>query len=531
MDTNWWQKAIFYQIFLRSFKDSNNDGIGDFNGLISKVDYLKELGIDAIYVTPFFPSPYYDSGFDVTTYYDIDSKVGTMDDFKRLIEVLHNNNLKLVIDIPINHTSIFHGWFKNSCVSKDNEYSDYYIWSDEIPNNWISNFGGSSWTFNEERKQYYMHSFSKDLPDLNWRCEALVSEMLNVFKHYLDLGVDGLRLSCTNLIIKDKDLRDNPKFPGTFRNSYLKQRHIFDRNRPYSHKVIKRIRALVDSYQDRVLIGDIVVAPPGEPELVASYYGPYKDELHLAFDYSIANTPLKPKNFRLAAKRWVEACDTSWPCWVFSNHDYKRLMTRLNGNMKKTRLVTMFLMTQRGTPFLYYGEELGLEDSIIPKKVQKDLQRKQLFFFQNSRDGARGPMLWDSSLYGGFSTVKPYLPQGNIKKCLEIQKNKDVSIFKYYKKFIALRKNHRALIEGDVAFIDVNDDNIISYIRSSEDEALLVILNFSRKKRTIKFSSIDLPFLAKDSIFSTNPLAKSPDFNSKQILLHPYEGAIYSIDF
>lgn len=530
MEMKWWQEAIFYQIFLRSFKDSNNDGIGDIKGLISKIDYLLELGVDAIYITPFFPSPYYDSGFDVIDYYDVDPKVGTKEDLNNLITSLHSNNLKLVIDLPVNHTSIFHHWFKKSSASKDNEYSDYYIWSDNIPNNWISNFGGSAWTYHEGRGQYYMHSFSENLPDLNWRCEKLVCEMLNVFKYYLDLGVDGLRLSCTNLIIKDKDLRDNPKYPGRFRSKYLKQRHIFDRNRPYSHKVIKRIRSLVDSYEDKVLIGDIVVAPPGEPELVASYYGLYKDELHMAFDYSIANTPLKPKNFRLAAKRWIEACDTSWPCWLFSNHDYKRLMTRLNGNIKKTRLVTMFLMTQRGTPFLYYGEELGLEDSLIPKKVQKDLQRRQLFFFQNSRDGARGPMLWDTSQFGGFSTTKPYLPQGNIKKCVEIQNVKEVSMLKYYRKFIALRKNHVALREGEITFIDVNDDNIISYIRTTNDETLLILLNFSRKKRIIKLSSIGLPFIANTSIFSTNPLAKSPEFGNNEILLHAYEGAIYSLD-
>ncbi|NCD06204.1 MAG: alpha-glucosidase [Spirochaetia bacterium] len=530
MELKWWQKAIFYQVFLRSFKDSNNDGIGDIKGLISKINYLIDLGIDAIYITPFFPSPYYDSGFDVTDFYDVDSKVGTKNDLIKLIESLHMNNLKLVIDIPINHTSIFHQWFQNSCLSKDNEFSDFYLWSDTIPNNWVSNFGGSSWTYNQTRNQYYMHSFSKDIPDLNWRCEALVCKMLDVFKYYLDLGVDGLRLSTTNLIIKDHHFRNNPKYPGTFKNKYLKQRHIFDRNRPYSHKIIKRIRSLIDSYDDKVLIGDIVVAPPGEPELVASYYGVYKDELNLAFDYSIANTPIRPNTFRIAAKRWIEACDTSWPSWIFSSHDHKRLMTRMKKNIKKTRLVTMFLLTQKGTPFLYYGEELGLEDSMIPKKEQKDLQRKQLFFFQNSRDGARGPMLWDNSPYSGFSTVKPYLPQGNAKKCVEIQKNKEVSMFKYYKKFIALRKTHAALIEGDISFLDINDGNIISYIRTCDDESLLILLNFSKKKRVIKLSDVGLPFITKNSIFSTNPLAKCPDYNSFGIILHAYEGAIYSID-
>jgi alpha-glucosidase len=530
MDIKWWQKGVFYQIFLRSFKDSNDDGIGDLPGLISKIDYLSDLGVDAITITPFFPSPYYDSGFDVSDYFAVDNKLGTIADLVQLIDKLHTNNIKIVIEIPINHTSIEHAWFKESALSKDNEFSDFYIWSDQIPNNWISNFEGKAWTYHPTRKQYYMHSLSKKIPDLNWRCEALVCKMLEVFKYYLELGVDGLSLGCINLIIKDRDLRDNPKYPGTFFNNYLKQRHIFDRNRPYLHKVIRRVRSLVDSYEDKVLIGDVVVAPPGEPELVASLYGMYKDELNLAYDYSIANTTIIPKTFRAASKRWIEACDTSWPSLVLSSHDHKRLLTKFGGNIEKTRLATMFLMTQRGTPFIYYGEELGLENAFVSKREQKDLQRKQWFFFQNSRDGSRSPMLWDNSAYAGFSNVKPYLPQDNIKKCVINQQEKDVSMYKYCKKFIALRKKHEALVEGDMSFVDINDENIIAYIRTTNRETLLVLLNFSRKKRIINLNDIELPFITKTSIFSTNPLAKCPDYNKKGIFLQGYEGAIYSID-
>ncbi|MGD1822451.1 MAG: alpha-amylase family glycosyl hydrolase [Pleomorphochaeta sp.] len=530
MDLAWWQEGIFYQIFLRSFKDSNKNGIGDLIGLISKLDYIKDLGVDAIYITPFFPSPYFDSGFDVSDFFDVDPDVGTMEDLDELILKSHEKNLKLVIDIPINHTSLNHEWFVKSSASKDNEFSDFYIWSDEIPNNWLSNFGGSSWTYNETRKQYYMHSFTKDLPDLNWRCENLVLKMLDVLYFYLEKGVDGIRLSCTNLIVKDKDFRNNPKYPGTFINSYFKQRHIFDRNRPISHRILRRIRSLFDTYENRVLIGDIVITPPGEPEVAASYYGVHKDECHLAFDYTIANSKLTPKLLNSLSNRWIDACDTSWPAWVLSSHDHKRLVTKFNRNIQKTRLAMMFLLTQRGTPFLYYGEELGLEDSRIPKSKQRDLQRRRLFFFQNSRDGARAPMLWDKTVYAGFSTVKPYLPLGNQKKCVETQEKKDVSMLKYTKKLISLRKNHESLIKGDISFIDVHNDNIIAYIRVIDSEALLVILNFTRKKRTIKFVDIGLPFFTKESVFSTNPLSKSPNYSKTEIFLNGYEGAIYSID-
>ncbi len=530
MNLNWWQEGIFYQIFLRSFKDSNNDGIGDINGLISKLDYIKDLGVDAIYITPFFPSPYLDSGFDVSDFYSVDNYVGSMYDLDQLIYQIHERELKLVIDIPINHTSIKHKWFIESSKSKNNEYSDYYLWSDEIPNNWLSNFGGSSWSYSDERKQYYMHSFSKELPDLNWRSEKLVTEMLDVIKFYFDKDIDGIRLSCANLVIKDKDFRDNPKYPGIYSNKYFKQRHIFDRNRPNSHRILRRIRSLVNSYEDKVLIGDIVINPPGEPEIVASYYGVHKDECHLAFDYTIANSKLTPKTLKILSRRWIEACDTSWPAWILSSHDHKRLVTKFNQNIEKTRLAMLFLLTQRGTPFLYYGEELGLEDSIIPKKRQRDLQRKRLYFFQNSRDGARGPMIWDKSMNGGFSTNKPYLPMGNLKKSVQNQQEEDISMLKYTKRMIHMRKSHPCLVYGQFDLIDINDENIISYIRSCENEALLIILNFTKKKRTIKLSDLSLPLLTKESLFSTNPLSKSPVHKNNEIFLNGFEGAVYSID-
>lgn len=530
MELEWWQESIFYQIFLRSFKDSNDDGIGDIQGLISKLDYIKDLGVDAIYITPFFPSPYFDSGFDVSDFYDVDSYVGELKDIDQLIETTHNKELKLIIDIPINHTSLNHKWFVESSSSKDNYYSDFYIWKDKIPNNWLSNFGGSSWTFCEKRNQYYMHSFTSNLPDLNWYCEALISRMLDIIRFYLDKGIDGIRLSCANLIIKDRDFRDNPKYPGTFINSYYKQRHIFDRNRPNSHRVLRRIRSLFNEYENRVLIGDIVVTPPGEPEVVASYYGMFNDEFHLVFDYTIANTKLTPKIIQTLASRWIDACDDSWPAWIFSSHDHKRLVTKFKKNFKKARLITMYLLTQRGSPFLYYGEELALEDSRIPKNKQKDLQRKKMFFFQNSRDGARGPMLWNKNVYGGFSSNEPYLPMGSIKKCVENQENDDYSILNYTKNLISFRKDHRVLIDGDFTFIDINDENIIAYIRTSNLETLLILLNFTRKKRCIKFKDLELPFIAKTALFSTNLFGESPMYDMNEILLNPFEGAIYSID-
>lgn len=528
----WWQKEIIYQILTRSFMDSNDNGVGDINGIRSRLNYIKDLGVGAISLSPFYSTTFYDSGYDVVNFKEIDNKLGDFESFDALVEDLHNLGLKLIIDMPVDFTSIEHSWFKESCSSRENDKSEYYIWSDNIPNNWLSKYSGKAWSYNKERDQYYMHSFFKEEPDLNWRSEAVIDEFLSIFRFWFDRGVDGINANAINLIVKDKNLRDNPKYPG-FRKSYHAQRHIFDRNRPYSHRRAKSLRSICDEYenQDKILLGEIIVEQPGEPELAASYYGgAQQDELNLVFDYTFVNIPFKPKTWVDAAQRWYDATDASWPCWVLSNQFKPRIRTRFNGNIAQSRLAAMFLLTQKGTPFIYYGEELGMEDSSVSRNKAVDIIGRKHMFSNKGRDGARSPMLWTLGKNAGFSNVVPYLPLANKEEnSVEVQKNKKNSLYNSYKKFIELRKNHEALSTGDITIIDVHDDNLICYLRTSSDEALLILLNFTKHKRKIKLSGIGLPLQAENLIFSTK-IVKDPTLDKYVIVLDGFEGAIYSLD-
>jgi alpha-glucosidase len=533
MELAWWKKEVIYQIFTRSFMDSNNDGIGDLNGITSRLNYVKSLGVGAISLSPFYKTEFIDSGYDITDFKDIDPKVGTLEDFDYLVSTMHNKDLKLIIDLPVDFTSIKHPWFKESSSSKENSKNDYYIWSDNIPNNWLSRNGGKAWTFNEERGQYYMHSFIKEEPDLNWRAEGVIDEFLSIIRFWYDRGVDGINCNAINMIVKDKDLRNNPRYPGFHKKKYYSQRHIFDRNRPFAHRRAKQLREVCSEYKDeeKILLGEVIVEMPGEPELAASFYGgKYKDEMCLVFDYTFINTKFKPVIWSSAAQRWYNATDTSWPAWVISNQFKTRLRSRFKGNIARARLAAMFNLTQRGTPFIYYGDELGMEDSIVKRNQAIDINGKTKFGAKG-RDGARSPMLWTLENYAGFSTVKPYLPLANKEaNSVESQERKQVSMLHYYQKFISLRKKHEALSCGDITFVDVHDENIICYIRTSNSEALLIILNFANRERKIKLANIGLPLIPNKAVFTTNPYSKEPKFEKDVISLHSYEGAIYPLD-
>jgi len=535
MELAWWQKEVIYQIFTRSFQDTNEDGIGDLNGITSRLDYVKSIGVGAISLSPFFETEFLDSGYDVVDFKKVDPYVGTIEDFDILVRAVHDNGLKLIIDIPVDFTSHAHPWFKESCSGKDNDKSEYYIWADEIPNNWLSRNGGKAWTFNESRGQYYMHSFSKEEPDLNWRNQAVIDEFSDILRFWFNRGVDGINCNAINMVVKDKDLRDNPKYPGgLFNRGYHSHRHIFDRNRPFSHRRAKELREICKEYEgeEKILLGEVIVEMPGEPELAASYYGGrVKDEMNLVFDYTFINTKFRPKIWIDAAQRWYNATDTSWPAWVISNQFKTRLRTRFKGNITRARLAAMFNLTQRGTPFIYYGEELGMEDSKVSKSQALDIVGKKGLFRNRGRDGARSPMLWTLESYAGFSNVKPYLPLANKEaNSVQTQQNKEASMLHYYQEFIKLRKEHEALVNGDITFVDVHDENIICYIRTTENDALLIMLNFSKNHRHIKLADIGLPLMTNKYIFSTRSLNSASEVDKNGIDLKAYEGAIYSLD-
>ena len=529
MERAWWETCVFYQIFVRSFQDSNGDGIGDLLGIEQRLSYFKDLGVEVLLLSPIFPSSKKDGGYDITEFRAIDPDLGTMDDFISLITKAHARGIKIVLDLQIMYTSTKHAWFKESQKGPDSDKNDFYFWSDTIPNNWRSYFGGKAWTKDVKRGQYYLHSFLPEAPDLNWRNEKVVAAMKEELKFWLDLGIDGYKINGINLLVKDKTLRNNPTYPGRY-SHYNKQRHIFDRNRPLVHRRIRSIRDLINTYDDKVLIGEVVVEPPGEPEMVASYYGTFYDELNLAMDYSLINLPFKSDIYQSSTKRWYDAVDRNWPAWILSNQDHERMASKFKGNENMIRMAAMFFFTQKGSLFMYYGQELGLENSKVRKSEIKDTVPRVSLFGPRSRDGERGPMVWDShDKYGGFSSVKPWIPMILDRKKFAVneQKAKVVSTFHYYQKFIQLRKHHPALMEGDCTYLSPQSKGVFAYLRSCDEETLLVVLNFNKKSHVVELNKLGLPFSVGGMIFSTNPQSKEPERHGNTLKMQGYEGAIY----
>ena len=371
----WWKEAVIYQIYPRSFSDSNGDGVGDLQGIIDKLDYLKgspdSLGVDAIWLSPIYPSPMVDFGYDISDYEDIDPVFGDLKTFKKLLKEAHKRDIKIIMDLVINHTSDQHPWFIESRSSKKNPKRDWYIWQDAIdgkpPNNWMAAFGGNAWEWDERTKQYYYHGFTKEQPDLNWRNPEVKKAISKLISYWLDMGVDGFRLDVVNYYFKDKKLRNNPVdfFKGL--RPYDIQIHIYDRDRPKVHSVLKSFRKLLDSYDgDRMSVGEVYIEPPGNPKLATSYYGDKSDELHMAFNFAFLYCKWDAEKFREAISALEkELKPEDWPNYTLSNHDQIRHIKRYEKGKEtipRMKIAAMLLLTLRGTPFLYYGEEIGMED-------------------------------------------------------------------------------------------------------------------------------------------------------------------------
>ena len=478
----WWKECVVYQIYLRSFQDSNGDGIGDLQGIIRRLGYLNELGIGCIWLSPVYPSPNKDFGYDVSDYCAIHEDFGTMDDMDELLEKAHALGIKVILDMVLNHTSIQHPWFIESRKGgESNPYKDYYLWVRE-PNNWMACFGGGAFTWDECRREFYMHSFLPQQPDLNWRNPATVEDIFKQCRFWLDKGIDGFRLDVINCIIKDENLRFNPRVGGLRHlRPYDRQIHVFDRNRPETHRRLQDFRKMVDQYPDRMLVGEIMVESPGEPEMASSYLG---DELNLTFDFSLLQARFNASLWGKVAKRWYAAVgNENWPTWVLNNHDVHRSISRFKGNERKARLSAMFIMTQKGTPFIYYGEELGMPDSSVSHKEMVDPLGKHYYPLPVGRDSERNPMLWDMSTGFGFSDTKPwipYAPEGCTHSVAYEEKFKN-SMLSYYKQLIALRKKDNVILYGEIEFVEMKEKSILAYYRILETGKRLVLLNFSRK--------------------------------------------------
>ena len=449
---HWWKKAVFYQIYPRSFMDSNDDGIGDLVGIISRLDYLNDgstgsLGIDAIWFSPFFTSPDYDYGYDIADFCAIDPRYGTISDFDHLLEEAHKRDIKIMLDLVVNHTSHLHPWFLESRSSLDNPRRDWYIWRDgrgkgkKLPNNWRNNFFGPAWTWDELTGQYYLHSFLKEQPDLNWRNAEVRKAIGEVLQFWLDRGVDGFRLDVAHIYCKDEQLRDNPPFylrgrsrgkvPFADRlliSNIMKllslpelQVRKYNQHQPETHAVLKEFRRNFDLYPAVTSVGEII---GDDPAVIASYYGENNDELHMNFYFELLHCRWKAGAFRRCIDRWEEALPPgAWPAYTLSNHDVTRAISRYataGDNGARARLLLLLLLTLRGTPFIYYGEEIAMKEAVLSKKKLKDPVGVRWYPLHRGRDGCRTPMQWNDSEYADFSKTEPWLPLGSDSETLNV---------------------------------------------------------------------------------------------------------------
>jgi alpha-glucosidase len=527
---HWWQRGVVYQIYPRSFKDSNHDGIGDLQGVVQKMDYFNLLGIDAIWFSPIFPSPMVDFGYDVSDYCDIDPMFGDLTIFDKLVAEAHLHGLKVIIDWVPNHTSDQHPWFIESRSSKNSPKRDWYIWREPkadggLPNNWGSFFGGPAWTYDASTGQYYMHQFCKEQPELNWRNPAVRVAMLDTLRFWLKRGVDGFRMDVVGLLIKDKDLRDNPPNPNAAPNLlsndiYGRQLQVYNLDQDEVHEIIRDIRSVMDEYPDRCGIGELW----GPLPRWVKYYGEHGEELQLPFNFRLMDVPWRASAMRKSVDEMEATLPPfAWPNYVLGNHDRIRLASRFSGQAQ-ARLAAMMLLSLRGTPTVYYGDELGLENGIIPLGKIQDPQGVNLGP-ERTRDVARTPMQWDAGPNAGFSTVEPWLPVSAdfVTRNVAAQLQDPTSILNLYRKLFALRRSSPALYGGSYHAVDVSGLDCFAFMRQEGDEKRLVVLNFSSNKL-----NVDIEAGTGHILLSTH-MDRQEKTSLHKLMLRAYEGVIIEV--
>jgi alpha-glucosidase len=492
----WWQQAVIYEVYPRSFQDSDGDGIGDLKGIIQRLDYLADLGIDLIWICPIYASPMADFGYDVADYCAIHPIFGDLATFDRLLAAAHDRNLKVVLDLVPNHSSIEHAWFQASRSSRDNPKRDWYIWRDaapdgSTPNNWESMFGGSAWTWDERTGQYYLHTFLADQPDLNWRNPELVEAMKNAIRFWLDRGIDGFRVDAIVCLMKDAAFRDNPPAsPDSFWAKWglaLEPRYTMHQPDTFD-QIIDLSKIFHDEYADRVHIGET-----GTPafDMLVPYYGKPLNGFDIPFNFSMLYTTWDAAGIRALVEAYYAVIPTGgWPNFVFGNHDDHRLATRYG--MENHRSVAMLLLTLWGIPTLYYGDELGMADVSIPVEKRVDpwgINKPENNF---GRDPERTPMQWDSSPNAGFTTGQPWLPLADnyAQVNVAVESADPHSTLNFYKRLLRLRRELPALHNGSFAFVDGMPDSVLAYVRAADGDRLLVAINFGAQVQEIDVSAL-----------------------------------------
>jgi alpha-glucosidase len=486
MTLKWWQRAVVYEIAPISFQDSDGDGKGDLGGLLQRIDYLQWLGVDALWLTPIYKSPFADFGYDIADFCAIDPVFGTMAQFDELVERLHAAGIRLILDFVPNHTSDQHAWFEESRASRVNRRRDWYIWADAAPNggppnNWLSRFGGSAWTWDGATGQYYYHSFLQEQPDLNWRNREVRAAVADVMRFWLSRGVDGFRTDAGAVLIEDALLRDDPPEPEADERTPPPQRlrRIFTDDRRESMACLEEIRAVLDEFGDRVLAGEV----QGKTDRIGHFYGEKKPRLHLPLNFVLLDAPWNALSVQGEIDAYLNAIpEDAWPNWVIGGHDKKRVTDRLG--QKRARVLAMLLLTLRGTPFFFAGDEIGMEPVEIPPEAVQDPFEKLVGGYGLNRDPERAPMRWDAGCNGGFTTGTPWLPMGNdiAARNVAVQRADPRSLLSLYRRLIELRRREKVLTAG--AYVPLRSRNdIFAFKRVLEGDEIMVLLNIAPDPR------------------------------------------------
>ena len=500
--SDWWRGCVIYQVYPRSFQDTSGDGIGDIRGIIERLDHIESLGVDAIWLAPFFKSPMADFGYDVSDYCDVDPMFGTLSDFDALIEKAHGKGLKIIIDQVISHTSDRHAWFQESRSSRDNEKADWYVWADSkpdgtAPNNWLSVFGGPAWEWDTVRRQYYMHNFLASQPDLNFHNPDVQDAILDTVRFWLDRGVDGFRLDTVNFYVHDKQLRDNPPLDlstedGNFMgvdapdtNPYGFQDHLYDKSQPENIDFLKRFRALLDEYEGRTTVGEV---GDGRRSLktVAAYTNG-GDKLHMCYTFDMLGAEFSAEHFRRSIANFQSVVKDGWVCWAFSNHDVERHVSRWlregDDPAHLARFAITMLSSFRGSICLYQGEELGLPEAELNFEDLVDPYGIRFWPAYKGRDGCRTPMVWErDGNNAGFSegarTWLP-IPDSHREHAVDQQESLKGSLLNHYRETLAFRKAHASLVDGPMTFLETNKD-LLAFVRGEGEERFLFVFNLDR---------------------------------------------------
>ena len=530
----WWQTGIIYQIYPRSYQDSNGDGIGDLKGIHQRLDYIESLGVKAIWLSPIFPSPMHDFGYDVADYVGIHPMFGTMADFDALLADVHQRGMKLILDLVPNHSSDEHAWFKESRSSKDNPKRDWYIWRDPAPdggppNNWLSFFGGPAWTLDETTGQFYLHQFVTQQPELNYRHPDVLPAMLDNMRFWLDKGVDGFRVDVLWLMLKDEQLRDeppNPDWDGV--DPFGSLQHIHTQHVEGIHDIVRAMRDLLDAYDQRMMVGEIYLPY----DQLMTYYGRSHDECHLPFNFQLINAKWNAQTIQQLVEAYEAALpDGAWPNWVLGNHDQHRIASRVGAG--QARIANMLLLTLRGTPTTYYGEEIGMENVVIPPEFIQDppaVNQPEIADIIG-RDPERTPMQWDDSANAGFAEdgVQTWLPVADDYQVRNVA-NEDQganSMLNLYRALAKLRAEEPALHLGEYESVDTAVSDIFAYKRTAPNgDSFLIVLNFGEQEHTFQFQEIAQKGVV--AVSTTGQAGFKVDLN--QITLQAHQGLVIHLN-